>query len=228
MKNNTKAVYLHFNKKTNEVIYVGAGEQTTRPYDFYQRSKEHKAYIEKNEVGVEIVKNNLSIEQAAKLEAKLIKRYSKTQPLFNVKRGGTGMNPMTEEQKAKMMKTREERGHNVSGAERLEKYPNMRRHYKRKRVLNVTQVKAIIREINKRLPVEGHANELDAEIAERYGVKPCTIWDIRNRKHRFAKYPQTLTRFKKGKGWAWRRLKKGETEFKNKKRVTRELTGMKK
>lgn len=223
MKKNNKAVYLHISKNTNKVIYIGAGEQTKRPYDFYQRSKEHKAYIEKYGVTVKIVQDNLSIEKAAKLEDLLIKQYSKIDriSLFNTKGGGGGMNPLSKETRTKIGETRRQK--------RLLD-PNYGKSTKKSAyvesltILTDEQIKAIIEEINERLPIEGNALELDADIASRYDVQPSTIWDVRTRKHRYAKYPQTITRYKVSKAWGWRLLEDGEVEFKNKKKGSKKVS----
>ena len=69
-----KVVYTHTNKKTNKVIYVGAGTPK-RPYDMHSRSAEHRAIIETDGVIVNIVKSGLTIEDASSLELKTILKY---------------------------------------------------------------------------------------------------------------------------------------------------------
>lgn len=72
MDKNKYCVYLHRNKQTNEVYYIGSGVQNKREYHFSGRSKSwHEIH---NTCGtiVEIVKSELTQEESRKLEQEII------------------------------------------------------------------------------------------------------------------------------------------------------------
>ncbi len=74
---NNKVVYLHKRKSDNKVFYVGMGYKK-RAYDFNGRNKFWHNYVKKygNPV-VEIYKDNLTKEEACKIEVNLIKKYGR-------------------------------------------------------------------------------------------------------------------------------------------------------
>jgi hypothetical protein len=70
-------VYFHKNPKTNEIFYVGKG-CGNRAYVSQNRGKHYKNYIKKHgEPHIEIIKDNLSNEEACSLEKKLIEKYGR-------------------------------------------------------------------------------------------------------------------------------------------------------
>ena len=83
--------------------YVGATKYLKRPY-----SKHHKARQDHNITSVEIVQECLSLEDAGNLEDQLINEYGRRTDggtLVNVKGGGHGLGPLSEETKQKMSQT---------------------------------------------------------------------------------------------------------------------------
>ena len=108
MKNN-KVVYLHKNKETQQVVYVGAGN-SSRPYNMIRRSKEHLELINSVGVVVEVVQENLTPENASKLEIQLIKQYG-LENLLNKRISGAGTNQITEEGKRRLAEFRTGRKH---------------------------------------------------------------------------------------------------------------------
>lgn len=88
-----KVVYLHRNKITNEVFYVGMGSDK-RPYDKHKRNLFWNNYVNKYGFSVEIVKTNLSSKEASKEEIRLIslfgRRDLKEGSLVNLSNGGEG------------------------------------------------------------------------------------------------------------------------------------------
>ena len=88
-----KVVYLHRNKITDEVFYVGMGSKT-RPYDKNKRNLFWNNYVNKYGFYVEIVKTNLSSKEASEEEILLIslfgRRDLKEGSLVNLSNGGEG------------------------------------------------------------------------------------------------------------------------------------------
>tara|TARA_R110002050_G_scaffold72791_1_gene156756 strand:+ start:395 stop:1084 length:690 start_codon:yes stop_codon:yes gene_type:complete len=206
---NLKTVYLHQNKVTLKTIYVGCGSEK-RPYDMWGRSAEHKNVIKTDGVEVKIVAKDMPVKAASMLEKQLIKSYG-LKNLLNKSINATGFAGHSKSQQAKDAIS-------ASRAEKKRLDPNYGRSEKTEayaasmRLLTDNQIEAIIEEINTTLPLgTTTALELDAEIGLKYGVAASTIWDLRSRKHRYAKYPQTLTRSKIKGGWAFRLLQEGET-----------------
>ena len=81
-------VYLHRNRCTNKVFYVGVGNMS-RAYDENSRSKEWKENILECYFNVEIIAKNLSKEIAYKIEKSLIEMYGLNN-LVNKTKGGSG------------------------------------------------------------------------------------------------------------------------------------------
>ena len=74
---NDKVVYLHKRKSDNKVFYVGMGFKK-RASDFSSRNKFWHNYVKKyGKPLVEIYKDNLTREEACKIEIKLIKKYGR-------------------------------------------------------------------------------------------------------------------------------------------------------
>ena len=207
---NLKTVYTHSNKVTGKTIYVGAGSNE-RAYDMWNRSAEHKNVINTDGVEVKIVAKDMPMKVAGLLEVQLIKSYG-LKNLLNKKIASTGLTSgyvRSQETKDAISATRVEMKRldpNYGKSAKTEAYAASMR------LLTDNQIEAIIKEINTTLPLGTiTALELDAEIGLKYGVAASTIWDLRSRKHRYAKYPQTLTRSKIKGGWAFRLLQEGET-----------------
>lgn len=96
-------VYRHRNAKNLEIFYVGIScnsnryKMYNRPYELKRRSIIHKNYVTKHgEPIVEIIKENISNEDAKELEIFLISHYGrrnlKTGTLVNLTDGGDGNN----------------------------------------------------------------------------------------------------------------------------------------
>jgi len=79
MNENRFYVYVHRNKLTNEVFYVGKGTKY-RASSKHGRSKSWYTYVENNEWYIEINENNLTNREAELLEVNLI---SELNPKFN-------------------------------------------------------------------------------------------------------------------------------------------------
>lgn len=75
-------VYLHRNKKTNEVFYVGSG-RPKRAQEKVQRGPNWKIIADSDGFVSEIVKDNLSKDESLKLEFSLYEEYSKITTLAN-------------------------------------------------------------------------------------------------------------------------------------------------
>ena len=106
-------VYQHVRLDTNEVFYVGISKDSN-----YKRSesKKHRNchwhnIVNKAGFKVEIVHDNITIEEAAKEESRLINFYGRRDlekgPLVNMTDGGEGSLNMSEETKQKL------RDHNI-------------------------------------------------------------------------------------------------------------------
>tara|TARA_R110002050_G_scaffold32925_3_gene84300 strand:- start:1753 stop:2304 length:552 start_codon:yes stop_codon:yes gene_type:complete len=85
-------VYMHSNKSTNEVFYVGIGG-SKRPYS-KRRSNEWKDIVSENGYDVNILFDKLSLEEAEEIETSLIKLYGRKDlglgTLVNKTDGGGG------------------------------------------------------------------------------------------------------------------------------------------
>lgn len=92
-RDNSKVVYLHRNKTTNEVFYVGMGGKN-RPYDKKKRNNFWKNYVNKYGYYVEIFKRDLSLKEACDEERRLISFYGRRDlnkgSLVNLSNGGEG------------------------------------------------------------------------------------------------------------------------------------------
>ena len=81
-------VYIHKNRCTNDVFYVGIGDRG-RAYDETNRSNEWKQKINECYFDVEIVAENLPRDLAFKIEKALIQSYGFNN-LVNKTKGGVG------------------------------------------------------------------------------------------------------------------------------------------
>ena len=96
-------LYVHKNKVTQEVFYVGIGNTRGRAYDEHSRSKEWYNIVNEHYFDVEIVAKSLPKKLANKMEMALIDVYG-LENLTNKTAGGLGTKGLrhTEESKAKI------------------------------------------------------------------------------------------------------------------------------
>jgi predicted GIY-YIG superfamily endonuclease len=74
---NIHCLYFHLNPQTNNVFYIGIGT-LKRAYNFKDRNNHYKGYIKKYGTPiVKIVQENLTLEEASKLEKQLILEYGR-------------------------------------------------------------------------------------------------------------------------------------------------------
>lgn len=89
-------VYQHRRKDTGEIFYIGIGETRSRAYDKTGRNDIWKRIAQETEYTVEIIKNNISREEAKNIERTLISELGridkKTGILSNKSKGGGGDN----------------------------------------------------------------------------------------------------------------------------------------
>ena len=91
-------VYQHIRLDRNEVFYVGIGSDSRnqRAFNKLNRTKFWKSVLAKTEIKVEILKENISWDDACKLEKQLIKKYGRKDlglgTLVNLTDGGDGAN----------------------------------------------------------------------------------------------------------------------------------------
>lgn len=87
-------VYRHIREDTNEVFYVGMGENEKRAYTEYKRSTAWKNVTNKTTFRVEIIFTNIGWEEACSKEKEFIKLYGRRDlglgPLVNMTDGGEG------------------------------------------------------------------------------------------------------------------------------------------
>jgi len=88
-------VYIHKRKIDNEVFYVGISSNIKRPYQKERKNQKFWTdYTSKYEYTVEIIKENISWDEACDLEKKLIKNYGRKAlgngTLVNMTDGGDG------------------------------------------------------------------------------------------------------------------------------------------
>jgi hypothetical protein len=89
-------VYQHRRKDTGEIFYIGIGEHTSRAYDKTGRNDIWKRIAQETEITVEIIKDNITREEAKNIERTLISEYGRidksTGILANKSIGGEGDN----------------------------------------------------------------------------------------------------------------------------------------
>ncbi len=87
-KQNNKCVYIHIRLDTGRVFYVGMGS-CKRPYEKSKRNIHWKRVINKTDYEVKIIFENLTWEEACKLEIDTIYKYRRND-LTNMTAGGDG------------------------------------------------------------------------------------------------------------------------------------------
>ena len=104
MKKNT-VVYLHKRKDTGEIFYVGIGSKK-RPYAKDNRNKYWFNIVNKHGYTVEIIKTELTWDDACKEEIRLIKLYGRKDlglgSLVNMSDGGEGNKNLSKESRKKI------------------------------------------------------------------------------------------------------------------------------
>jgi hypothetical protein len=106
-------VYLHKRKDNNEVFYIGIGNDIKRAFDIKNRKNKHwKKVVNKYGHIVEIIKDNLSWDEACELEKYWIKFYGRFDlnggTLVNMTDGGEGQPNPSEETRQKLKYQRTE------------------------------------------------------------------------------------------------------------------------
>ena len=103
-------VYKHIRKDTNEVFYIGIGKAKYRITSTKSRNELWKRIVEKAGYTAEIIQDNLSWEDACKLEKELILEYGRrdngTGVLVNMTDGGEGISNVTDEVVARIISSR--------------------------------------------------------------------------------------------------------------------------
>jgi hypothetical protein len=103
-------VYKHIRKDTNEVFYIGIGKTEKRAYSNANRNKHWHNIVNKYGYIVEIIKTNLTKEDAIQIEIDLIKNYGrrdlKEGTLVNLTNGGDGIASASVEVVEKILKSR--------------------------------------------------------------------------------------------------------------------------
>jgi hypothetical protein len=103
-------VYKHIRKDINEVFYIGIGKTENRAYSIANRNKHWHNIVNKCGYVVEILKENLTKEDAIQIEIDLIKNYGrrdlKEGTLVNLTNGGEGILSAGLEVVEKILKSR--------------------------------------------------------------------------------------------------------------------------
>ena len=100
-------IYKHIRKDTNEVFYIGIGNDISRAYDTKNRKNKHwHGIVKKYGYLIEVIETNLSWEAACDKEKQLIKEYGRFDlglgTLVNMTDGGEGQSNPSEETKKKL------------------------------------------------------------------------------------------------------------------------------
>lgn len=102
-------MYIHRNKVTNVVFYVGKGKEG-RAFDKKSRSSFWKRYVKKHQYVVELVEQDIQEWYAFELECDLISYYGRrdngTGSLLNLTDGGEGHSNPTTETRAKLRESK--------------------------------------------------------------------------------------------------------------------------
>jgi hypothetical protein len=103
-------VYIHRRNDTGEVFYVGIGNEK-RPYKKERRTKHWKSIVNKHGYTIEILKTDLTWEEACEEEINLIKLYGRKDlglgTLVNMTDGGEGCNGFKHSEETKKKISRE-------------------------------------------------------------------------------------------------------------------------
>jgi hypothetical protein len=98
-------VYQHIRLDNNEVFYIGIATKNTRPYTHSGRNKYWKNIVSKYGYKVEILHENISRDNAKKIEIELILKYGRKDlglgNLVNMTDGGDGCNNVSYEVRKK-------------------------------------------------------------------------------------------------------------------------------
>jgi hypothetical protein len=93
-------VYIHKRKDTGQIFYVGIGKKESRAYTNWGRNNYWKDLVGKIEYSIEIIKNNISWEEACQIEKELIKSIGRKDmdlgPLVNKTNGGEGISELAQ------------------------------------------------------------------------------------------------------------------------------------
>lgn len=88
-------VYQHRRLDTNEIFYIGIGNDKNRAYSKYDRSSIWFNYVNKYGYKIEIIESNITWEKALELEKYYIKKIGRLKknegPLVNLTDGGDGI-----------------------------------------------------------------------------------------------------------------------------------------
>jgi hypothetical protein len=126
-------VYLHINPTNGKVFYVGKGSRN-RAYQTRSRNDHWKNTVNKYGIDVCIVSDNMTNEEAASFEVRLISFYG-LDNLCNMTSGGEGLINIKDEVRLKMSKSKignkNALGHTCNNAENKEKM----KHYGNKNML---------------------------------------------------------------------------------------------
>ena len=132
-------VYAHLNPKTNEIFYIGLGTGKRKNEFKSGRNKHYINYVKKYGFPlVEILKENLTKEEACSLEIELITKYGRRgiEPkgiLLNKSKGGEGGNLGTIQSKeTRNKKSKAMKGKKMHSAEQKEKWSKNRKGKKNK------------------------------------------------------------------------------------------------
>jgi len=87
-------IYRHIRLDTNEVFYIGIGKSSDRAFSYKKRNKHWNNIVNKTEYEVQVLKSDLSWDDACELEKILISYYGRKDlglgPLVNMTDGGDG------------------------------------------------------------------------------------------------------------------------------------------
>lgn len=187
-------VYKHIRKDTNEVFYIGIGKTIKRAYSSANRNKYWHNIVNKCGYEVEIIKENLSKEEAIQMEIDLIKNYGrldlKEGSLVNLTNGGDGISSVSLEVVEKILKSRSWYKHSDKTKEKLsiqkKGKPNgqlgLKRSTETKEKMSKAQMgKKLSEETKQKLRNRTHTNETkkkisDNQIGKRLGkLNPASV-----------------------------------------------------
>lgn len=170
-------VYRHFNKEKG-VFYIGLGSTKCRSHTKRNRNRYWLNIVNKYGFIVEILKNDLTKDDAIELECFLISQYGridlKTGCLVNMTCGGDGINELSEESELK----RREKLRNVVISEERKKHLSVL--LKNRKVLDSTKQKQSINQIGTGNSFFGKRHTLD-----RIGQKNSNSKIVMNKENGF-------------------------------------------
>jgi DNA-binding Xre family transcriptional regulator len=164
-------VYKHYTLDTKKLFYIGIGLNEKRAYSKRSRNQLWKNIVLKHNYYVEIFKNNISYNDAKKLEIELISKYGrlnlKTGILCNMTDGGDGCFNLSNESKLSI-------SNNLKGKKQSEE-TKLKRKISLKKAWENNELRELKRQQTLKLHQNGFYSNVDYKRKEKLPFQGCKI-----------------------------------------------------